>query len=86
MIPVTIAVKVADDSDPAPVCQITDVTSNEPIDSSDWILTAPLDLELRADRNGLGAGRTYSVTVTCANASQLNSSAVVTVLVPHDQR
>ena len=64
----------------------TDVTSDEPIDSSDWILTGPLDLKLRADRNGLGVGRTYSVQVTCTNASQLSANALVTVSVPHDQR
>jgi len=86
MVPVKIAVTVTDDSDAAPVCQIADVTSNEPLDSSDWILTGSLDLELRADRNGLGTGRIYSITVTCTNSSQLNSSSVATVLVPHDLR
>jgi hypothetical protein len=86
MVSVTIDVTVADDSDPSPVCHITNVTSNEPIDSSDWILTGPLDLKLRADRNGLGVGRTYSVQVTCTNASQLSANALVTVSVPHDQR
>jgi parallel beta-helix repeat protein len=86
LVPVTIDVTVADDSDPSPVCRITDVTSNEPLDSSDWILTGPLDLKLRADRNGLGTGRTYSVEVTCTNATQLSASTIVTVVVPHDQR
>ena len=86
MVPVTIGVTVADDSDPAPACQITGVTSNEPLGVSDWTLTGPLSLNLRADRNGLGAGRIYSITVTCTNASQLSASALVTVVVPHDQR
>jgi parallel beta-helix repeat protein len=86
MVPVTIGVTVKDDSDPAPVCQIAGVISNEPSGVSDWILTGPLSLTLRADRNGLGAGRIYSITVTCTNASQLSASALVTVAVPHDQR
>jgi len=86
MVSVTIDVTVADDSDATPVCEITKVTSNEPIDSSDWTLTGPLELELRADRNGLGPGRTYSVEVTCKNASKLSASTLVTVVVPHDQR
>ena len=86
LVPVSIDVTVNDDSDPHPVCQITGVTSNEPLAGSDWILTGPLDLELRADRNGLGAGRTYSVEVTCTNTSQLAAGTVVTVSVPHDQR
>jgi parallel beta-helix repeat protein len=86
MVAVTIGVKVADDSDPAPACAITGVTSNEPLDVSDSTLTGPLSLSLRADRNGLGSGRTYSITVTCTNASQLSASLVVTVSVPHDER
>lgn len=86
MVPVTVGVTVADDSDPAPACVITGVTSNEPLDVSDSTLTGPLSLSLRADRNGLGAGRVYSIRVTCTNASQLNATAVVTVAVPHDQR
>ena len=85
-VPVTIDVTVADDSDPAPVCQISGVTSNESLDVSDWTLTGPLSLTLRADRNGSGEGRIYSITVTCTNASQLSASAVVTVSVPHDRR
>jgi len=85
-IPVTIDVTVADDSDPAPVCQITDVAGNEPLAASDWILTGPLSLELSADRNGLGTGRTYSISVTCTNSSQVSAVAVATVSVPHDRR
>jgi parallel beta-helix repeat protein len=86
MAPVTIGVTVTDDSDPSPACQISSVTSNETLADSDWSLTGPLSLSLRADRNGLGVGRIYSIKVTCSNASQLSASSVVTVLVPHDQR
>ena len=86
MVPVTIGVTVADDSDPAPACMITGVTSNEALEVSDSTLTGLLSVSLRADRNGLGAGRVYSVTVTCTNSSQLSATAVVTVAVPHDQR
>ena len=82
----TIGVTVADDSDPAPACQITGVTGNEPLDASDSTLTGPLSLDLRADRNGRGTGRVYSITVTCTNTSLLSASEVVTVAVPHDRR
>lgn len=85
MVPVTISVKVTDDSDPSPACQISSVASSEP-GASDWVVTGSLSLGLRADRNGLGAGRRYSITVTCTNTSQLSSGAVVSVLVPHDPR
>jgi len=86
MVPVTVGVTVADDSDPTPACQITGVTTNEPSGDSDWTVTGALSLTLRADRNGRGAGRTYSITVTCTNTSQLSASASITVFVPHDQR
>jgi len=86
MVPVTVGVTVADDSDPAPACRIAGVRSNEPSGDSDWTLTGALSLTLRADRDGRGAGRIYSITVTCTNASQLSASALVTVVVPHDQR
>ena len=86
MVSVTIDATVADDSDPAPVCRVTEVTSNEPLDASDSTVIGPLSLELRADRNGLGSGRVYSIKVTCTNASRLSASAVVTVTVPHDLR
>ena len=86
MIPVTVAVTVSDDIDPTPACRITNVTSNDSSASSNWTVSAPLSLELRADRNGLGGARVYSITVTCTNASMLNATALVTVVVPHDRR
>ena len=86
MVEVSIGVTVTDDSDPAPVCEITAVTANEPVNASAWSQTGPLSLLLRAERNGRGAGRIYSITVTCANASQRSASASVPVVVPHDQR
>ena len=86
MVTVKIDVTVTDNSDPAPVCKITGVTANETLDASDWSLNGPLELDLRADRNGLGAGRVYSISVSCTNATQLSATSVVTVVVPHDQR
>jgi hypothetical protein len=86
MIPVTIAVTVSDDLDPTPVCRITNVTSNDSSDNSNWTVTAPLGLQVRAERSGLGSARVYSVTVTCTNTSMLSATALVTVVVPHDQR
>jgi len=86
MVPVSLTVDVTDNSDPAPVCQITDVTSNEAAAETAWQITGPLTLDLRAQRLGMGTGRVYTITVTCTNSSQLSSSANVTVSVPHDQR
>jgi Tol biopolymer transport system component len=86
MVPVSLTVDVTDNSDPAPVCQITDVTSNETAAETAWQITGPLTLDLRAQRFGRGTGRIYTITVSCTNSSQLSSSATVTVSVPHDQR
>ena len=86
MVPVSLTVDVSDNSDPAPVCQITDVTSNEAPSEMAWQITDPLTLDLRAQRFGMEEGRIYTIRVTCTNSSQLSSSANVTVSVPHDQR
>jgi len=85
MVPVTLSLDVTDNSDPAPVCEITDVASNEEIFEPAWEITGLLALDLRAQRYGALAGRVYTITVTCTNTSQLNSTATVTVSVPHDQ-
>jgi hypothetical protein len=86
MVAVTIGASATDDTDPAPVCQISSVASSEDATSVDWVQTGPLSLLLRADRDGLGTGRTYTITVICTNAAQLSSSATTTVFVPHDRR
>jgi pimeloyl-ACP methyl ester carboxylesterase len=93
LIPVSVAADVSDDLDPAPVCHIVSVAGGEPGNApgdgntgSDWNITGPLTLELRAERSGRGAGRTYTITVECADASGNRSEAPVTVRVPHDQR
>ena len=82
---VSVDVAVSDDSDPMPACRITDVASNESIAGSAWEMQGPLPSDLAADRHGAGAGRTYTLTVTCTNSSELSSTAMVTVNVPHDR-
>jgi parallel beta-helix repeat protein len=86
LIAVSVNVTATDDSDPAPACQITGVTGNETLEASDWSVTGPLSVNLAANRNGLGTGRVYSITVTCTNTSQLATTATVNVSVPHDLR
>ena len=83
---VSVEVGVSDDSDPAPACRITGVTSNETIAGTGWRMTGPLTVDLLAERSGLGTGRIYTLAVTCTNSSELSSTATVPVTVPHDQR
>jgi hypothetical protein len=86
MVFVSLTVDVNHNSNPAPVCEITDVTSNEPTLEPAWEIAGPLALELRAERWALGIGRIYTIEVTCTNTSDLSSIATVTVSVPHDRR
>lgn len=77
--------------DPHPVCSITNVESNEPINglgdgdtAPDWLITGPLAVTLRSERSGNGSGRTYSVTVRCTDASGNSSTGRAAISVPHD--
>lgn len=91
---VSLNVEVVDDFDPAPVCAIAGVTSNEPIDgpgdgstAPDWAVADPsaFTLELRAERSGTGSNRVYSVSVECMDAAGNTGTATVDVTVPHNR-
>lgn len=93
MVPIAVAVSVADVCDSSASCHIKTVTSNEPVNgtgdgntSPDWTLTGPLTLEVRAERAGNGHGRTYTITVECTDGSGNSSTKAVDVIVAHDQR
>ena len=88
LIPVTISATATDNMDPAPVCAIASVASNEPASSkeSDIELTSALSVSLRAVRLGSGNGRTYTITIRCTDDSGNSSKTDLQVLVPHDQR
>jgi hypothetical protein len=90
---VTVVATATDNCDPDPDCEVTAVSSNEPVTgrgygnfAPDWILTGGQTVSLRAERAGFGDGRIYSVTDTCTDGSGNGSSAVVEVTVPHDMR
>jgi FG-GAP repeat len=83
MVPVNLAVAVFDRCDAAPSCAIEAVTSNEPI-AGDFLITSPLQLDLRAERRESGSGRTYAIVVACQDLSGNRSTATVAVVVPHD--
>ena len=91
MVDVTITAVVTDNCDASPTCEVTAVTSDEPVTghgsgntSPDWIIIGGQIVQLRAERMGSGDGRTYSVTDTCSDGSGNTSSAVAEVTVPHD--
>jgi probable HAF family extracellular repeat protein len=92
MVPVVLEVDATDNCDSEPVCQITSVTSNEPINGTgdgntapDWEITGNFTVNLRAERSGKGGGREYTITVECTDASGNSSTYTEKVIVPHDK-
>jgi hypothetical protein len=92
MVPVFVDVVAVDDQDPRPSCGIVSVASNEDVNGTgdgdtapDWNVTAPLALQLRAERSGRGNGRVYTLTISCADAAGNAVAGTVTVAVPKDQ-
>src|SRR5262249_17866428 len=95
MVPVTVAITTSNrcQGQAPPSCQISAVSSNEPINglgggdtAPDWQITGPLTVNLRAERAGQGQGRVYTITVSCTEVARLNATQTTTVTVPHDQQ
>jgi hypothetical protein len=76
-------------TDPCPNTCVLTVSSNEPpVDDKqpEWIVVDAHHLQLRAERLGSGTCRVYTITITCTNDTNKESSTqTVTVLVPHGQ-
>lgn len=87
-VPVHLSVLATDTCDPNPICAVASIASSEPArrGESDFAITGPLDVSLRAERAGTGPGRTYTITVKCTDHSGNSSQKATTVFVPHDQR
>jgi len=80
-------------TDNCPVSNALTVASSEPINglgdgdvAPDWFVDGEHAVRLRAERSGLGPGRTYTVTVTSTDTGGASSTASVTVRVPHDRQ
>lgn len=84
MVAITVNYSAADNCD-APTCEISSVTSNEPISSSDYAILDAHHVNLIAERLGRGNGRVYNIGITCTDASGNSSNQSVPVTVPHDQ-
>jgi len=64
--------------------KIVAVSSNEATGPGDWLVTDDLSLYLRAERDGAGRGRIYSITVQVTDGAANSTTGIVTVSVPHD--
>lgn len=95
MVPLNLTVTASDACGPitAEACSVTNITSNEAINSTgdgntdpDWIFGNGLTASVRAERKGNGTGRIYTITVVCQDAAGNPSApATTTVAVPHSQ-
>jgi hypothetical protein len=88
MVDVTIAALVAPACGTTATCQIVSVSSNETANgagdgntSTDWAITGPLSLQLRAERSGTGSGRIYTIVVRCTDSFGNSSTKSVAVTV-----
>jgi hypothetical protein len=87
MRPIQLTIDATDNQDPHPTCSVTSVTSTEPVSgpgygntSPDWTVSN-LNVSLRAERFDR-VGRTYTVTVACADDNNNIGTASSTVRVP----
>ena len=85
MVPVAVDAAATDNFDGVPVCRISDVRSDEPqgAHEPDWQISGPLALDLRAERDGNGDGRIYTLDITCTDADGNSATRSTTVSVPH---
>ena len=88
LVPITISVMVSDLVDPAPVCRIASVTSNEGPEKyrdrrPDWLITGALTISLRAERSGDWRALIYTISVMCTDRSGNSAVASTNVVVSH---
>jgi uncharacterized repeat protein (TIGR01451 family) len=68
------------------------VTSSEAVNglgegdtAPDWVIVDAHDVQLRAERSGMGSGRTYTITVTATDSAAGAATETVAVIVPKSQ-
>lgn len=91
LVDVIVDYNVTDNCPSPPDCTLS-VTSNEPVlghgsghTSPDWIVVDDHHVLLRAEREGGGNGRIYTITITCTDSGGNSSTEEVEVTVPHDR-
>jgi triacylglycerol esterase/lipase EstA (alpha/beta hydrolase family) len=97
LVEVEVEVQVIDDVDPTPTVVLVSVTSNQPDDGNgdgdtpNDVQGAALGsddrtVDLRAERDGSGADRVYTLTYRATDAAGNSAEASVEVKAPHDFR
>jgi probable HAF family extracellular repeat protein len=80
MAAVTVSVSATDNVDPQPSCSITSIDAAQ-ADPADMSITGALTASILAVKDSRGTDRTYTITVTCSDASKNASIGQATVLV-----
>lgn len=81
----TVTANVIDNVDATPIVRIYSISCDESISPADAVITGPLTAKLRADRNGNGNGRDYTLHIEAIDDAGNRSVGSVIVTVPHDQ-
>ena len=89
MVNVAVTAIVDDDIDPAPAVKIVSIVSSEPAlgedtgnSAPDFEITGELTARLRAERSGVGSGRTYTIAVEATDFSGNTTTEYAIVTVP----
>jgi len=89
---VKINVTAFDICDPSPNITFVSIASNEPENAlgdgntvNDIVIIDNFTFSLRAERSGKGSGRIYTITYKATDVSGNESTATVTIEVPHNQ-
>ena len=88
---VVVTLVATDKVDPNPSVKLISVTSSEPDEGlgdgdtkNDIVIVTDFTFKLRAERSGLGEGRTYTFTYEVKDFSGNVTTVTTTVFVPHD--
>ena len=86
---VSATVVVSDNFDPSPTVTLVSVTSNEPDNGEDdgntvddIVIVGDYEFELRAERSGVGTGRTYTITYEATDSCDNSTTGSAIVSVP----
>lgn len=86
LVPVRIDTSASDACGAEVTCLVSGVSGDGDSGDSDWRITGPATLELRARHGQRNTERVYSVTVTCLDDAGNAATATTTVVVPRDNR
>jgi hypothetical protein len=87
LVPVDLTVDVTDNIDPSPTVKIIQVSASDPYAvPSDWQITGPLSVNLRATQLPKGAQRIYTVSIEGRDASGNSATNAIQIKVAPERK